>query len=40
MILDASSLVPALTFVIYITFTLFGLSSGKDKVNFSWGCIR
>ncbi|TXT49833.1 MAG: multi-sensor signal transduction histidine kinase [Spirochaetes bacterium] len=36
MILDASSLVPALSFVIYIPFTIFGLSSRKGKVNFSF----
>ena len=33
---DVSSLVPALSFVIYIPFTLFGLSSRKEKINFSF----
>jgi two-component system NtrC family sensor kinase len=36
MILDASSLVPALSFVIYIPFTIFGLYNRKEKVNFSF----
>lgn len=33
MILDLSSLVPALSFCIYIPFIVFGLYSGKEKVN-------
>ncbi|MCX7027316.1 MAG: GNAT family N-acetyltransferase [Spirochaetes bacterium] len=33
---NVSSLIPALSFVIYIPFILFGLSSRKEKINFSF----
>ncbi|MFZ5859310.1 MAG: GNAT family N-acetyltransferase [Spirochaetota bacterium] len=36
MILDASSLIPALSFCIYIPFIVFGLASKKERVNFSF----
>lgn len=36
MILDASSLIPALSFIIYIVFIVFGLYSRKDKVDGSF----
>lgn len=36
MILDASTVIPALTFCIYVPFIIFGLSSKKEKINFSF----
>ena len=36
MILDVSSLIPALSFCIYIPFIVFGLASKKERVNFSF----
>jgi len=36
MILDASSLIPALSFVVYIVFIVFGIYSRKEKVDTSF----
>lgn len=36
MILDVSSLIPALSFCIYIPFIIFGLANKKERVNFSF----
>lgn len=36
MILDASSLIPALSFIVYIVFIIFGIYSRKEKVDASF----